>query len=77
MAGERLIDVIGDDHSEDCIAKEFEPFVRDVTGVFGAPAAVAQGALQQGGVTESVSEPLGEDRERVRAGQLPLSRPNT
>jgi hypothetical protein len=69
--------VIGDDDPEHGVAQELEPFVRLVAGVLRAPAAVAQGALEEGGVIELVSEPLGESSERVPGAQLPPSRPNT
>jgi hypothetical protein len=69
--------VIGDDDAEYGVAQELEPLVRLVTRVLGAPTAVAQGALEEGGVTELVSEPLGESNERVPGAQLPPSRPNT
>jgi hypothetical protein len=69
--------VVGDDDAEDGVAQELEPLVRVVAGVLGAPAAVAQGALEEGGVTEPVTEPLRESSERVPGAQLPPSRPNT
>jgi hypothetical protein len=69
--------VVGDDDAEDGVAQELEPLVRLVSRVFGTPAAVAQGALEEGGVVELVSEPLGESSERVPGAQLPPSRPNT
>jgi hypothetical protein len=69
--------VVGDDDAEHGVAQELEPFVRVVARVLGAPAAVAQGALEQGGIVELMSEPLREGLERVPGAQLPPSRPNT
>ena len=72
-----MVHVVGDDDAQHRVAEELEALVRVVARVLRAPAAVTQGALEQRGITELMSEPLREESERVPGAQLPPSRPNT
>lgn len=50
--------MVGDHQPQHCIAQELEAFIRRVVRVLGTPGPVGECVGQQGGVGESVTDPL-------------------
>lgn len=69
--------MVGDRHTEDGIAEELDALVGLEDGVLGTPAPVGEGAVEQGGVSEGVRQPLGEASEGGGIDQVWPTRPKT